>query len=108
MSNKALSKLSRKCKKKTGSILHILSQIYFFFLNILEWNGVVMFLWDSPMYSQYLKYSTAIVARRACGSKIHSELSPVLQWESTDFLQEEQEMAFLLVHSTDVQLYSHR
>lgn len=52
---------------------------YLFFLNILEWNDVVMFLWDSPMYSQYLKYNTAIVARRACGSKIHSELSPVLQ-----------------------------
>lgn len=62
----------------------MLSQICFF-LNILEWNGVVMFLWDSPMYSQYLKYNTAIVARRAFGSKIHSELPPVLQWESTFF-----------------------
>ncbi len=61
-----------------------------------------MFLWDSPMYSQYLKYNTAIVARRTFGSKIHSELPPVLQWESTDFLQEEQEMAFLMVHTTDV------
>lgn len=54
------------------------------------------------MYSQYLKYNTAIIARRAFGSKIHSELPPVLQWESTDFLQEEQEMTFLMVHSTDV------